>query len=208
MECDVRISFASDGACFIVWSRAHAGRVQRGCRGFEFVLIVGTQEAAAMQVIREDHPLKRLFSGLIEQAFNTDLGICSPELTDYLSNLLVSFVHVDRLQAIRDAEGRRLPNCAVGRPIAITSSTTSPRASAPTRSPRILPARIACPRRGYSIGSAMSSRPASTGCKRYGTAGNNVTRLHGTRAASFSTSRSGLQYGTGLQGEVWHRFAR
>lgn len=61
-----------------------------------------------MQAIREDHPLKRLFSGLIEQAFMSDLGICSPELTDYLSNLLVSFVHVDRIDAIRDAEGRRL----------------------------------------------------------------------------------------------------
>lgn len=61
-----------------------------------------------MQTIRDDHPLKRMFSGLIEQAFMTDLGICSPELTDYLSNLLVSFVHVDRLHAVRDAQGRRL----------------------------------------------------------------------------------------------------
>ena len=61
-----------------------------------------------MHGIRENHPLKRMFSGLIEQAFMTDLGVCSPELTNYLSNLLVSFVHVDRLHAIRDAEGRRL----------------------------------------------------------------------------------------------------
>lgn len=61
-----------------------------------------------MLPIRENHPLKRLFTGLVENAFYTELGLCNPKLVDYVADLLVSFVHVDRLHLLHDAEGRRL----------------------------------------------------------------------------------------------------
>jgi len=53
--------------------------------------------------IRNDHPLQRLFAGLVEHAFMADLGICDPKLADYIGNLLGEFVHVDgifRMQAL------------------------------------------------------------------------------------------------------------
>ncbi len=61
-----------------------------------------------MEAIRPNHPLRRLFSGLVEQTFCAEVGVCSPTLTEYLADLLVSFTHVDRLNAIRNAQGKRL----------------------------------------------------------------------------------------------------
>lgn len=54
-----------------------------------------------------NHPLRRLFAGLVEHAFQTQVGLCDPNLTDYMADLLVSFTHVDRLNAIREARGKR-----------------------------------------------------------------------------------------------------
>ena len=59
-----------------------------------------------MQPIRGDHPLKQLFSGLVEHAFQTEVGICDPAVADYVSDLLVAFVHVDEMTIARDAAGR------------------------------------------------------------------------------------------------------
>lgn len=77
------------------------------------VIIAGEfGEKTAMQPIRENHPLKRFFTGLVEQAFFCELGVCDPRLTDYLAELLISFIHMDRLHALRDARGRRLEQIA------------------------------------------------------------------------------------------------
>ena len=65
-----------------------------------------------MQAIPEKHPLRRHFSGLIEHAFCIDVGMCDPRLTGYLSELLVSFTHIDRLNAIRNAQGKDLQQIA------------------------------------------------------------------------------------------------
>jgi hypothetical protein len=59
-----------------------------------------------------DHPLRRLFTGLTEQTFMTSLGLADPPLTDYLSELLSRFIHVDHLHRLRDARGRRLEEVA------------------------------------------------------------------------------------------------
>ena len=56
----------------------------------------------------ENHPLKRMFTGLVEDAFYARIGVCDPKLVDYLSDLLVSFVHIDSLDLLRDADGNRL----------------------------------------------------------------------------------------------------
>lgn len=62
-----------------------------------------------MQPIRDDHPLKQLFTGLVEHAFHTEVGLCDPALTDYVADLLIEFVHIDDMYVARDAAG-----CPVG----------------------------------------------------------------------------------------------
>lgn len=62
--------------------------------------------------IRTDHPLRRLFSGLVENTFLTQVGMCDPLLTDYLADLLVDFSHVERFQAVRGAAGKRVETIA------------------------------------------------------------------------------------------------
>lgn len=65
-----------------------------------------------MECIGPEHPLRRLFSGLVEQAFFSEVGVCDPALTDYVSELLVSFVHVDRLCMLQNAADKRLEQVA------------------------------------------------------------------------------------------------
>jgi hypothetical protein len=55
---------------------------------------------------KPDHPLRRLFAGLTEQTFMAALGLADPPLTDYLSELLSRFIHVDAIYRLRDARGR------------------------------------------------------------------------------------------------------
>lgn len=62
--------------------------------------------------VSETHPLRRLFAGLIEHAFYADMGICEPELTGYLTELLAGFVHMDRIFSLHDANGRRIEEVA------------------------------------------------------------------------------------------------
>ena len=59
-----------------------------------------------------DSALRRLFTGLVEQTFQSDLAIADPSLTDYLAELLCRFVRYDALYRIRDAAGRRLNEIA------------------------------------------------------------------------------------------------
>lgn len=65
-----------------------------------------------MESVSPQHPLRRLFAGLVEHAFCTEVGVCNPVLTDYMADLLVDFTHIDRLELIRRAEGKRLDQIA------------------------------------------------------------------------------------------------
>ena len=56
---------------------------------------------------RQGH-LKRFFAGLAQHTFFTQLGMADPPLVDYLSEMLVRFVHIDAIYRIRDLAGRRL----------------------------------------------------------------------------------------------------
>ncbi len=56
--------------------------------------------------VPENHPLRKLFRGLVEQVFMTEIGICDPKLTDYLSGLLAEFVHMDSIYRLRTVDGR------------------------------------------------------------------------------------------------------
>ena len=57
--------------------------------------------------IPENHPLRHLFRSLTEASFE-QVGHTDPELTVYVTGLLVDFTHIDNLYRVRDAKGRRL----------------------------------------------------------------------------------------------------
>lgn len=59
-----------------------------------------------------NHPLRRHFSGVVEDVFFTRVGLCDPQLTDYLVELLLDFMHIDRLKTIRQAHTKRLEQIA------------------------------------------------------------------------------------------------
>jgi hypothetical protein len=61
------------------------------------------------RAIPESHPLHRLFRGITEQTFLSELGIGDPRLVGYVANLLAAFVPSDVIWKLRDAEGRRIP---------------------------------------------------------------------------------------------------
>lgn len=58
--------------------------------------------------IGPEHPLRRLFDGMLQETFMVELGVCDPRLTDYLGELLVDFLHVDRIYRYTDVAGRPL----------------------------------------------------------------------------------------------------
>src|SRR5437868_8913374 len=61
---------------------------------------------------KPEHPLRRLFAGLTEQTFQSTLGVADPRLTDYLSELLSRFVHIDAVYRLAGTDGRRLEEVA------------------------------------------------------------------------------------------------
>ncbi|MEO6810076.1 MAG: hypothetical protein ABI353_13260 [Isosphaeraceae bacterium] len=62
--------------------------------------------------IPESHPLHRLFRGLAEQTFMSELGIGDPGLVGYVADLLARFVPTENLWRLRDAQGGRLTEVA------------------------------------------------------------------------------------------------
>jgi hypothetical protein len=65
-----------------------------------------------MQPPHADHPLRRHFAGLTEQTFMETIGFADPAVTDYLSDLLSRFLHMDWIYRLRDAGGRQLEEVA------------------------------------------------------------------------------------------------
>ncbi len=62
--------------------------------------------------IPKSHPLVHLLSSLTQRNFTTYLGWTDAEVMDYLTGVLVDFVHVDRLFRIRNARGQRVEEVA------------------------------------------------------------------------------------------------
>ena len=65
-----------------------------------------------MRELPESHPLHRLFRGLTEQTFLTELGIGDPSLVGYVSDLLARFVPEAGIWRLRDRQGRRVDGVA------------------------------------------------------------------------------------------------
>jgi len=79
-----------------------------------------------MMPIRDDHPLRELFAGVVENTFCSEVGLCEPRLTDYLSDLMIGFIHVDRLNVIRSAFGKRPEQIAAMLAMLCDDCPTSP----------------------------------------------------------------------------------
>jgi hypothetical protein len=62
--------------------------------------------------ISANHPIRQLFFSLVDQTFQAKVGESSPELTRYLSDVLVDFTHQDQVFRLRDAHGKRLEEVA------------------------------------------------------------------------------------------------
>jgi hypothetical protein len=60
------------------------------------------------RAIPESHPLHRLFRGLTENTFMSELGIGDPPLVQYVAELLAGFVASQSLWKLRDVQGRPL----------------------------------------------------------------------------------------------------
>lgn len=61
-----------------------------------------------MQAIKPTHSLCEMFSGLVEQVFMVEIGICDTRLTRYLSEVLADFVHIDQIYRLRTVTGEAI----------------------------------------------------------------------------------------------------
>lgn len=62
--------------------------------------------------ISPDHPIRELFSSVVERSFERHLGVSEPQMARYVSNVLVDFTHWDHAFRIRDGRGRCLEEVA------------------------------------------------------------------------------------------------
>ncbi len=65
-----------------------------------------------LEPLRLDHPLRRLFTGTVQHVFYVDIGMCDPQIAEYLTEMLSSLIHVNDIYPFRDASGRRLQDLA------------------------------------------------------------------------------------------------
>lgn len=58
--------------------------------------------------LEPDHPLRKLFDGLVEQVFMAELGIANTRLTAYLGEILSDFIHMDQIFRMRSIDGQAI----------------------------------------------------------------------------------------------------
>jgi len=65
-----------------------------------------------VRIISGEQQLKNFFAGLLENTFYAEMGVADPLLVDYLTNLLLRFLHSETIFKLRDLEGHRLEEVA------------------------------------------------------------------------------------------------
>ncbi len=65
-----------------------------------------------MLPVPQDHPLRKLFAGLVENTFYAEVGIGDPELMRYLADLLVDFSHIEELNLLCEGASKDLDTLA------------------------------------------------------------------------------------------------
>jgi hypothetical protein len=58
--------------------------------------------------IERNHPLRRLFTDLVERRYRHDVHIRDARVAGYVAGLLAEFTHADNLYKVRNAQGQRL----------------------------------------------------------------------------------------------------
>jgi hypothetical protein len=59
-------------------------------------------------VIPESHPLRNLFTELVDRHYTEELRMRDPELSGYVANILAEFCELDQLFKLRNAAGKPL----------------------------------------------------------------------------------------------------
>jgi hypothetical protein len=62
--------------------------------------------------------LHRMFSGLVQNVFQAEVGLCDPQVTDYLAQMLTEFVHVDDVFRLHDIDGHAIREISKMRAVA------------------------------------------------------------------------------------------
>lgn len=65
-----------------------------------------------MSPIERGSRLHDLFGGLVEQVFMVDLGVCDPQVVEYLTSILMDFLHVDQIYRMRTINGESIREIA------------------------------------------------------------------------------------------------
>ena len=61
---------------------------------------------------KRSETLVQFFAGVTEYSFHTQVGITDPPLVDYVTEMLVRFVHCDTVYRVRDLSGQKLDEVA------------------------------------------------------------------------------------------------
>lgn len=61
-----------------------------------------------VRLVTGEESLRHLFAGLIEDIFHVELGVPSPSVVDYLTELLMRFARIEQNYKWRSLEGERL----------------------------------------------------------------------------------------------------
>ena len=65
-----------------------------------------------MMLIPSSHPLRRWMTGLVENTFHAEVGLCEPAVLDYIAELLTEFIHVERINLVGDGSHRSVEDLA------------------------------------------------------------------------------------------------
>jgi hypothetical protein len=65
-----------------------------------------------MSPLPQTNPLRRWLTGLVENTFNAEVGLCDPALLTYITDLLTEFIHVERINLTADGSGRQVEDLA------------------------------------------------------------------------------------------------
>jgi hypothetical protein len=63
-------------------------------------------------MIPEQHSLRQLFHEVVADCYSRHVGMDDPEVTSYIADMLTDFSNLDRLNRLRDAQGRPLQGVA------------------------------------------------------------------------------------------------
>ncbi len=69
---------------------------------------MGNGGCAGKAMIPESHALQGLFTELVHDHFDREVGLRDAEVQDYIANVLSEFCEVEQLYKVRNAEGRAL----------------------------------------------------------------------------------------------------